>query len=434
MDILKNNGLDYSINGKKNVFQERTLKTNYSQAGQSGTYQQNDTMIFNLKTGYDYINAKNSTLVFKIKTRKTDPLDGKEYKSYLIGSILNVIKTSITYTKNKKEIDRLENLNLLNFRRISDDHTETKNRISEALMLSKTDIAGSLTSNSPINFTMGENDIESAYKEVAIPLYFLSSLFTCEKLLPPQLTDGMTIQLILEKYIIAFVDPTGNEEDVDYLIYDVHMRLDSYSLEPSLFKSIDMSEGIPFRFSSYYTINNSFDAKSASQIALEFRRSASLAQSAKTIRRDAPLANSLDTNSFSSRKLTETNKSLWRVGNVAYPRTQLEGKVQHYMNTVYCNNQLLKYGHDDQHQEYGINLNNYAGSDTKGDINYGHSTYDVNFLRNPENEFSGVKLNDTSVLTLNLDDEDIDIGTVITTFIKHMRNLVITKDDVKLYI
>jgi len=101
MDILKNNGLDYNINGKKNIFQERTLKTNFSQAGQSATYEQNDTMTFNLKTGYDYINAKNSTLVFKIKTRRTNTLDIDVYKSYLIGSILNVIKTSITYTKIK---------------------------------------------------------------------------------------------------------------------------------------------------------------------------------------------------------------------------------------------------------------------------------------------------------------------------------------------
>jgi hypothetical protein len=63
--------------------------------------------------------------------------------------------------------------------------------------------------------------------EFTIPLRFLSPLFNSDQLLPPQISDGMTVELFLENPTIALDVSGGGAQPVDYSLDNVELLVDS---------------------------------------------------------------------------------------------------------------------------------------------------------------------------------------------------------------
>lgn len=435
MELMKGNNLNYGTGRKDNVFATRSLKSHYPFAGLSSKFRQGDDLIFDFPNSPEFIDSKQSFLVFKIKCFSDTPVDGNQ-RAYLIGSVLNIFRTSITQTKYKKEIDRIENLNLLNYDRVSRESADTKNHILEGLILSKNEVRGILTSNPPVSFFIADTGFESDVEEVAIPLKYLSSVFCSDKLLPPQLYNGMRINLELEKYEQAFTQsifPPLVDTLSGYEIFDIHLRLDSYKLDKTVFDAIDGQQSIPYHYTSYYTdVRSQTVTDSLSKYSLQFNRSMSLAQSAQLIMRDIGNQNNIIANSFASSVLLPTNSSMWRAGQTTYPNNKLTGILQHYMNTVYTMSELRRVL-----PTLGMSLVSYRGGATQDPdnqlTNYGHGSFSAIFKRHCCNKYSGIKINDDHPLTLDLESQSL-FPQIWVTFIEHLRGLSIEKTKINLLI
>ena len=411
MDIYKQD------DDEKNTVEERTLINNYPDAGQDAIFEEGNVLKFTLKTSDNWIKTYNSYLVGSIQVFCDTAIPTAPQNTFLYGSILNIFRHSITSDKYENVIDRIHELNQLNYNIISLIDKETQDNSLNAMIMSRSDFRGGLT-NSPFSFTILNGEFESITLDFAIPLKYISSVFNTKQMMPPSISNGLRIELALNKYVNAFVQHlTGGQIPfTGYRIKKCHLRLDAYRFSLNEHTKL-LLNNLNYKFNAWQTELRIFEEQpNITSFSISINRSASIATKALMIRRNTNLNGNYGANHFASVPMSDSEKSYWRVGNIAYPRDKLNGVLQHYMNLYYTNNGKIAF---DLTQFKGSSTIN-ASSDKS---NYGHATYNADFKRNNKN-YGGVELNSDNPLLF-------DIDTVILSpevwlfFVQHLKEVVI---------
>ena len=136
-------------------------------------------MVLDSQVGTDFVDPKNSYL----KMRVSPNVDSK----FISGSVANVINRVLVRTRTGKEICRVENANLLaKFSQLYACETDWQTTLG-------------------VSQGYGNETVPAAGKTFILPLWCIPC-FNVDKLLPPQMTTGLRIEITLESPQVAFGD------------------------------------------------------------------------------------------------------------------------------------------------------------------------------------------------------------------------------------
>ena len=208
--LLGINQLLYTRTAPTNPVTERTQKKSYAENGSNASLGPSDHLIVNLQTGTEFIDTLQSFLVFDLEVEASTAALLSDNVLYMPGSACNIIRDSQISTRSGKEMDRLEQANLLDYHTVWHDNKEHSQHNLSGLMLAEVrqnPSAADLISGGGRNgwrFRFDGTINTKVTKKVMIPLKYLSPIFDSQKLMPPQLARGLRIDLTLEALATAF--------------------------------------------------------------------------------------------------------------------------------------------------------------------------------------------------------------------------------------
>lgn len=224
--LMRVNQLAYEFPAQLSVSTRRHRVTNYFQRN---SYAQGETMVLDSQTGSAFVCGPDSYFTFVLTTSVNGTFGS--------GSALNLFRTIRVKTRGGQELNRIENFNVL-----ASKHAKwTKSRdwaVSEAEVL---------------GFEGG--DIHGTDAGVAtrytIPLKYLAPIFAQSKLLPPQLCEGLRIELDTENHDTALTGVTGTYSiTVPQILFDATTIADAFSRRIG---ELAATQGLNIMFSNFYS-------------------------------------------------------------------------------------------------------------------------------------------------------------------------------------
>lgn len=216
-NLMQLNKLTYRVPPSLSVAKERKYVSNYPQ---QRSYSQNETIVWNVNTGSQFLDAKRSYMSFDLKTPAGTLADfGK-------GSACNLFDSIRVKSRSGVEISRLEGANLWSnvYQRWNCPSTAFASTLQAQGY--GTAIAGS-EEGKGTNLALGV--------KVCIPLHIIPC-FNQDRLLPPQLCDGMIIEIALNPVGVALYS-VGSDPD-SYTISNLLIRWDAYDLADAFDRKI----------------------------------------------------------------------------------------------------------------------------------------------------------------------------------------------------
>ncbi len=182
---------------------------------QQNAYNAGQTMVFDLQTGSYFIDGKNSYLKL---TMKPDADITSTTRLFGSGGATNLIKRVVVRTKSGKEWSRCEEYNLyakatlryscpemyLNYVANSYSFTDTNDNIPKTA-----------TALQGLTFT--------------IPMWLLAGCFNQDKLLPPQIMEGLRIEITLASFGEAIAD-NGGSGATTYVVSNAEIHSDAFDI------------------------------------------------------------------------------------------------------------------------------------------------------------------------------------------------------------
>lgn len=176
---------------------------------QQNTYNNGQTMVFDLQTGSYFIDGKNSYLRLDVTST------GGASEDLVSGGITNIIKRVVIRTKSGKEWCRCEEFNL--YARNALRYTASNNYLNKV--------------GKSYGFDAGVAPTNVNSTRYTIPLWLIPC-FDQDKLLPPQIMEGLRIELTLasanEALISAGPGPTPAFDG--YVVSNAQIHSDAYDI------------------------------------------------------------------------------------------------------------------------------------------------------------------------------------------------------------
>jgi len=224
--LMRVNQLAYEFPAQLSVSTRRHRVTNYFQRN---TYNPNETMVLDSQTGSAFVCGPDSYLSFLF----TPTVDG----SFGSGSVLNLFETVRVKTRGGQELNRIENFNVL--------------AAKHAKWTKSNDWAASEAQ--ALGFVGGDIHtlIAGVTYRYTIPLKYLAPIFAQSKLLPPQLCEGLRIELQLESSDTARQGATGT-----YTITQPQILFDATTIADAFARRIGelaATQGLNIMFSNFYS-------------------------------------------------------------------------------------------------------------------------------------------------------------------------------------
>lgn len=228
--------LGYGIPRDTSVVVNRTTKQHSFLYNQ---YNPGDIATCTFPTGTDYIDTRRSFLRFEFHTSSAANL----YSFGVNGSACNVIKDICIYARSGEELCHVEDFNLL------------------------TNMMLPLTYDNEWRARQGASmwhgdRIYQTKQTCVIPMYILSPLFGCGRLLPAALVSGMRVELTLDDSnkvtfgaAKATPGPIGPADTADYYISDVGFHTESVKLGDSIRMAMDeitATKGVELVYSGWH--------------------------------------------------------------------------------------------------------------------------------------------------------------------------------------
>jgi len=225
--FLRVNSLLYEFPPQLSVSSRRHRVTNYFQRN---TYNPSETMVLDSQTGSTFVYGPDSYLTFSVLTAGAD-------SSFGSGSCLNLINTVRVKTRGGQELNRIENFNVL-----SSKHAKWTNE--DSWLNSEASAMGFFGS------TLNEqkNGVKTQY---TIPLKFIAPIFAQSKLLPPQLCEGLRIEIELEKSDTALLGA-----GVSYTLLQPQVLFDATTVADAFTRRIaelSATQGLNIMYSNFYS-------------------------------------------------------------------------------------------------------------------------------------------------------------------------------------
>ena len=206
--LLSVNKMLYKMPPALGICQRRNHRTDYFQRSSYTS----GTMVLDCQLGSDFCDPRNSYIRFKLTAKGST---GANLSADLgSGSAVNVINRILVNTRTGKELCRVENANLITkFNQLyncEEDWLKTVARIQ-----------GYADSNT--------NAIPENGQVYVIPLSIIPC-FDTDKLLPPQLMEGIRIELFLEDTTTALRQVAGLPVPASYQIDNPEIHWDSFDI------------------------------------------------------------------------------------------------------------------------------------------------------------------------------------------------------------
>jgi len=425
--LIPVNQLLYTRKAPSNPIVERSQKYSYAQGGKSTVYTPGDQVIIDLQTGTEFIDPLQSFLMFDVQITGVDAVSG-----YFAGSALDLFSASQIATRSGVEIDRTEELNLLNYHRVkSMDPEYIKSNLNGLFLASPPGVRGQALStfvpggNQAAYDSLARPKVAATYADtgrICIPLKYLAGCFDSRKMMPPHMARGLRIELTCASMAEAFVQFTGAAAGLTYSLTNVRVLSDAYRMSDDVLEYLNSAfasreTGLVYEYSSFHTTRQNLGA--AANADVEVRRSVSMALDAFAVVRDTDDAKA-DRDSFASTPMPAGSTSQWRIGSHYLPSIPIAGPVEHYAQSVYLYNKLRR------EQTQGPTYLEFLGAQvptTATNMNYGMSIYPAVLSRNAVIELSGLAINNSMTLSAQITGlAGVDKNVVI--FLRHLRRLV----------
>jgi hypothetical protein len=325
-DILDLNNLMYLPDTNASVAVARTQRTFYPE---KSSYRERERISITID-GNQFLDFKNSSLRFLFK-----PLNGTISKFGDFASATNFFSRVRVVSKDGIVFTDLLRANLFS-------HLESLLKDSK---LYREVVGLSYGYNSSFTSTLNPT------YEYTIPMRMLSPLFNCSQLLPPQLSDGMTIEFFLEDPTVAF--DLLSEPGVFITVYEINnveLLVDASLVQDNTRNEVEnmgfgASDDLVYEFTDVVN-SQSFAPLGSDDIYFEAPHSLSNALEAITVLRKQnnvlnPNASSMDTvGPFSNNLKLNTdykNQDLmsYSLGSNKFPEQPVLGAARIYQQILY---------------------------------------------------------------------------------------------------
>jgi hypothetical protein len=324
-DILDLNNLMYLPDTNASVALARTQRTFYPE---KSSYRERERISITID-GNQFLDFKNSSLRFLFK-----PLNGEVSKFGDFASATNFFSRVRVVSKDGIVFTDLLRANLFS-------HLESllkDSRLYREVVGVSYGYNNSFTSVGGLTY------------EYTIPMRMLSPLFSCSQLLPPQLSDGMTIEFFLEDPVIAFDVSSGGVPITVYEINNVELLVDASLVQDNTRNEVENmgfggSDDLVYEFTDVVN-SQSFAPLGSDDIYFEAPHSLSNALEAITVLRKqnnvlAPGASSMDTvgpfSTFDPLNTGYKNQDLmsYSLGSNKFPEQPVLGAARIYQQILY---------------------------------------------------------------------------------------------------
>jgi hypothetical protein len=316
-EILARNGLFYKMPQSLSTSVDRTFKKEFAQ---KQSYTPNQTMVFDLNTGSDYIDPKSCMLSFNLAVvATTTPNAGDVYDfGFGSGTAVNLIREIRLISKNGTEVDRIQNANIL--AKILTDYTYSEEGQKTLQMAGYEPVGG--TSFAATN----------ADRRYVIPMSLISGFFrpTVKGMkIPSGLSSGMRIEITLEAAARALHFTTAGGTVVTYTVSDPVIYMMSHSLndptQAALMKN-SAETGLEYTFPSYFNTPESVGASAT--VNIQVKKAVAQATSVFAGLYDNADAQDEAEDSFASIGGTALTNFQYRVGASYYPQQVVQDTTE----------------------------------------------------------------------------------------------------------
>ena len=424
--LLSVNQLLYTRTAPTNPVTERTQKKSYAENGAAASLTQNEHLIVNLQTGTEFIDPLQSFVVFDINVTPSTTVAADRH-IYMPGSACNLIRDSQISTRSGKEMDRLEQVNILNYHKVFHESKEYSQQNLQGLMLAEVrnnptaaelDARGGRT---VFKFTAAQAG-GTVTKRVMIPLKYISPIFDSQKLMPSHLARGLRVDCTLETLLNAFVsaESATPAESFSYTISSPYILTDSYRLSDSVLEYLNANfaskkTGLVYEYFSYH---NTKTQTSDTSLNVEVRSSVSMAVDAFMVSRSSTTP-SLEFDSLASLPIASGDRSQWRIGSHYLPNQPIVGETEHFAQMLYYQNKLRS------EREDGCDFYQFVGvGAAASDVGSGVGKYPVVLSRNNILDLSGIAINNSLTLAV---EANLAAGGArsVSVFLRHLRRAIL---------
>jgi len=421
IQLLPINDLLYTRTAPSNPVVERTQKKSYAEGGSGTTYTALDHMIFNLQTGTDFIDPLQSFAVFEVRVN-CDAVAVADLSLAFQGSAMNLVRDSQIETRSGKEMDRLEQANLLAYHQVMGDDPEFASHNLSGLMMANTkNVLADISTRNKFTIAIGVQN--STWHKIMIPLKYVSPIFDSEKLMPPHLARGLKIDCTLEAFKTAFTEFTATNEADSYTIRKPYILTDNYRMADSVLEFLNADfaskkSGLVYEYFSYHTTKTT---TADTNLDVEVRRSVSMAVDLFACTRLAANKSLLTHDSFASYPISDSDRIQFRIGSHYLPNAPSEGIVELYAQYLYYAN-LLR-----DNKVSGLTYSEFLGAlgiSAGTSVNHGDGKFCTTLQRNAILDLSGIAINNSMTLAIE-GTLGVAASRNVSLFLRHLRRAVL---------
>jgi hypothetical protein len=390
-NLMALNKLTYRTPPSLSIASQARYVENYPQ---QRTYGDQQTIVFNVNTGSQFLDAKNSYLAFNIAAR-TGGAAGS-ICDFGKGSAWNLVENVRVKSRSGTEICRVQGQNLL--ANVRHRYTCPKDAFVSSLQ------AEGYFANETTAGTDGTGNLigAAAGLDVVLPLHWIPCFDQHGgKLLPPQLADGMIIEIDLASVGQAFIATGGNNPD-SYTLSELKIRWKAFQIADAFARKVnEMSarDGLNLVHKEWYRTLTSandtaynYDVKKSASKALQVlvvpRASAAIGNIAGDS--NECQANDLQQFQFQNSSTYYPNAPM-RLGNgTSVPPTSC-AEAYYYV--------LASWGRNHCNHQTDVSLINYSATPPSADTQASMGVASAGFCKSQVSDLAGIMIN--SARTLN---------------------------------
>lgn len=383
--LLQVNKLLYKMPPMIGISSKRHHRIDYFQ---SSSYVNGEVMVLDSQTGSEFVNPKTSYLKMKIVPNGNG--------SFNSGSAANVINRIVVRTRTGKEVCRLENANLL----IKDK------QIYECPRDWK--LTQGLSQGYDANQSLALTQVPSGGQVYILPLWVIPC-FNVDVLLPPQMMEGLRLEITLESPNVAFGRYTGpNDSTVtEYSVERPEIHWDSIDLADQFKRKIaEMAakQGLNIVHKEYFHTIVASSAVGQTQFNFDVKKAASKALRLFIHTRNQANISSASADGMASAQYDYINYQA-RIGAVYYPNAPLKvdditiaGNAESYYQTLYCNGKV-----DQCWYPSSVDPAQYTALESAGVFNQLNSLVMFNFNKSTVSDLQGSQVNNSRAILVDLE-------------------------------
>ena len=307
--LLQVNRMLYKMPPSISIANSRHYQTGFPQ---QQAYGPGRTIVFDSQTGSAFIDGMTSYLKFRITTNNTGDF-GR-------GSAAQLVERAVVRSRQGKELCRLEGANLIGH--MYDRFTCPQGWFTTAGPAEGYPVGagGDATAE---NTGAGDGDWTGGVVFI-LPIHKLCPFLKQGKLLPPQIMEGLRIELTLNSVADAlYWDGVTGSAVTDYTLDQIEMKWDAYDIADQFKRSVmemSASQGLNLVHKEWY---RTIVSATADQFDFDIKKAASKALQVVTIPRLTAALN-LVTADSSIAETYDFSRQQYHVGSVYYPNTPLD--------------------------------------------------------------------------------------------------------------